>query len=112
MAEGGMMRLVEPWQEGPPRGQFDDEETVPMPRFDEAPVRYPFDVVDTEAIFADLPPIDWVCQGLGLTPGAAACFAGYGFVGKTVIAQSIALAVAAGGDVWGLFSSKRGNVVH
>lgn len=70
------------------------------------------DHVGPDAIFAPLAPIDWLCRGLGLAPGGVACIAGYGFSGKTVIAQSIALSVATGKDVFGVYSSRRGRVLH
>src|SRR5690606_34423035 len=47
--------------------------------------------IPVEEIFAPLPPINWLCQDLGLAPGAPAVFGGYGFGGKTMSAQSMAL---------------------
>ena len=47
-------------------------------------------------IFAPLAPIEWCIEGLALAPGAAACLAGYGFAGKTLTAQEIAVSKASG----------------
>jgi hypothetical protein len=66
----------------------------------------------TEAIFAPLPAIAWLCEGLYLSPGGVACFAGYGYSGKTIVAQSIALSVATGRNVFGVFPCKQGRVLH
>jgi hypothetical protein len=63
-------------------------------------------------LFAPLPPIEWTVEGLGLTAGAASVLAGFGFVGKTVVAQTIALAIASGTPLWGLFSVTKGRVLH
>jgi hypothetical protein len=69
--------------------------------------------VGPDVIFAALPPIHWLCAGLRLAGGhGVACFAGYGYSGKTVAAQSIALSVAAGQDVFGAFRSRTGRVLH
>jgi hypothetical protein len=63
-------------------------------------------------IFAPLPPIPYVISGVFITPGPPTLLGGYGFCGKTVTAQSIALAVASGNDLWGVFSVKQGRVLH
>ena len=68
--------------------------------------------VGADAIFAPLPPVPWLCEGLRLAPGGVACLAGYGFSGKTVAAQSLALSVATGRDVFGVYRCKRGRVLH
>jgi hypothetical protein len=38
--------------------------------------------------------------------------AGYGYTGKTIVAQTIALAIAAGTLLWGKYPVRRGRVVH
>jgi hypothetical protein len=69
--------------------------------------------VGPEDIFAPVPAPDWLCQSLCLARSSGvACFGGYGYSGKTVVAQSIALSVAAGREVFGLFSCRRGRVLH
>jgi hypothetical protein len=63
-------------------------------------------------IFAPLPPVAWVCKGLALGPGRPHTLVGFGYSGKTVAAQALALAVASGGHAWGRFSCRQGVVVH
>lgn len=62
-------------------------------------------------IFAKLPPIDWLCEGLEMAPGAPSLWAGYGFTGKTMAAQRFALSIATGHD-YGSMRVKRGKVLH
>jgi hypothetical protein len=62
-------------------------------------------------IFAKLGAIDWLCEGLEMAPGAPSLWAGYGFSGKTLAAQQLALCVAAGRD-FGNMRVKRGKVLH
>jgi hypothetical protein len=38
--------------------------------------------------------------------------AGYGFTGKTIAAQALALAIASGGRVWDMFAARSGRVLH
>lgn len=59
-----------------------------------------------------LPPVPWVCEQLGLAPGAVALVAGYGYSGKTMALQSLALSVASGKSVWGVWNVRQGRVVH
>jgi hypothetical protein len=59
-----------------------------------------------------LPPIPWVCEALGLAPGAVSLVAGYGYSRKTMAMQSLGLSVASGRPVWGLWSARRGPFVH
>ncbi len=60
----------------------------------------------------ELPPIPWLCEPIGLAPGAVALFAGYGYSRKTMALQSLGLSVAAGRPAWGLHSVRRGPVLH
>ncbi|MGC3998079.1 MAG: AAA family ATPase [Anaeromyxobacter sp.] len=69
-------------------------------------------LLSVNEIFAPLPPVDWLCQPLDMAAGAPVLFAGYGFSGKTVSAQDLALAVATGGRVWGMFNVRKGRVLH
>jgi hypothetical protein len=59
-----------------------------------------------------LPPVPWVCEGLGLAPGAVSLFAGYGYSRKTMALQSLGLSVALGRPVWGLWGARQGSFVH
>lgn len=63
-------------------------------------------------IFAPLPPVPWLLQALDVAPGAPALWAGYGFSGKTVTAQALALAIASGTNAWGRFPVRAGRVLH
>lgn len=63
-------------------------------------------------IFAPLPPINWTIERLALAPGRVSMIAGYGYSGKTVSAQSLALSVAAGREVWGEIRAEQGPVLH
>ena len=47
-----------------------------------------------------------------MAPGAPVLIAGYGFSGKTLAAQDLALAVAAGTMAWGKFPVRSGKVLH
>lgn len=64
------------------------------------------------AIFDKLPPVPWVCKGLALGPGRPHTLVGFGYSGKTVAAQALALSVAAGLPAWGQFPCKQGIVIH
>jgi hypothetical protein len=67
----------------------------------------------TAQIFAELPPYPWLIQGLHIAPGRITLLNGYADVGKTVIAMTLALAVAAGRPVWDIFRpARRGRVLH
>lgn len=63
-------------------------------------------------IFKPLPPVNYLVAALDLCPGAPALAAGYGFAGKTMIAQALAVAIASGQPVFGCLSGRRGRVVH
>lgn len=63
-------------------------------------------------IFAPLPPVNWLCEALDVAPGAPLLVAGFGFSGKTVAAQDLALAVATGTKAWGAFPVRQGRVLH
>lgn len=59
-----------------------------------------------------LPDVPYLCRELSIAPGAPTLVAGYGFSGKTVSMQALALAVAGGGKAWGRFDVARGTVLH
>ena len=69
-------------------------------------------IVGAESLFAPLPPVSWMCQTLLLAPGAPTMFAGYGYSGKSIALQSLALSVASGTVLWGTFGCRRGRVLH
>lgn len=62
--------------------------------------------ISTVGIFAPLPPTPWLNRDLGLCPGRPAMLAGYGYSGKTIIAQAAAVAFTSGVDVWGHFPAR------
>jgi hypothetical protein len=71
----------------------------------------------TAAMFAAQPSPDELRQhllvpALAIGPGAPTLLVAAGFTGKTTTAQSMALAVASGQQVWGLFDAKPGRVLH
>lgn len=63
-------------------------------------------------IFEPLPPVPWLCQPLDLAPGAPFLVSGFGFCGKTLTLQDLALAVATGTLAWGRFPVRQGRVLH
>jgi hypothetical protein len=71
-----------------------------------------FPVLSSEDIFGQLEPIPWLCESLGIAAGAPCMAAGYGYSGKTAAAQSMAISVAAGVNVWGRFAAANGRVLH
>lgn len=50
-----------------------------------------------------VPPPEWLCEGLKLAKGPVNCVAGYGYSGKTAIAQALLLCIATGKALFGLF---------
>lgn len=60
----------------------------------------------------ELPPIPWVCEALGMAPGAVTIVGGAGFGGKTVSMQAFLLAVASGQKAWKYFDVAQGRAVH
>jgi hypothetical protein len=69
-------------------------------------------LVDAVEMAKPLPELDYLVPALGLASGAPVLVAGYGFAGKTVSLQSLALSVATGRSVWGVYGCTRGRVVH
>jgi len=73
----------------------------------------PLEGIGAGEIFAQLEPVRYVVKAIDLCPGAPGLWAGYGYSGKTVAAQSAALSIAAGiGNVWGSFAAPQGKVLH
>ncbi len=100
------------------RPPMDEREVVGIAR---SVIRYQpsAPVVGQETVFVDgpgysepLPPIPWVCERLELAPGAVNIWAGYGYSGKSLAAQSLLLAVADGHAVWGMFPCATGHVLY
>ncbi len=68
--------------------------------------------VGVEKIFAELYPPRWVARGLHIGPGRPTLIAGYGASAKTLSAQAMALAKAAGKLIWNHFDCDPGVVLH
>lgn len=86
---------------------YEKEEEMPSA----APV-FPIKWSGPAEIFAPLPPVPWVVKELFLAPGRPAMLAGYGYSGKSIAAQALALAVASGKKAWNRFRVERGLVLH
>lgn len=69
-------------------------------------------LLEADEIFAPRPPTPWTVQALEIAPGPATVIAGYGYSGKTVCLQSLAIELAAGLPIWGEHHVERGRVVH
>ena len=76
----------------------------------ELKVRWP--AIGVAGIFAPLEPIDYLVQALDICPGAPTLLAAYGFSGKTMVTQSMALSIASGSLLWDKFPCKQGRVLH
>ncbi len=63
-------------------------------------------------IFAPLPPVPYLVEGLDFCPGPPNLVAGYGFSGKTVTLQALAIATVSGRRAWGAFAVRQGRVLH
>lgn len=69
-------------------------------------------LLEVADIFGPLPLVEWICEPLEMAPGPPGLIAGYGFSGKTVAAQDLALAVASETKAWGAFDVQPGRVLH
>jgi DnaB-like helicase N terminal domain/AAA domain len=69
-------------------------------------------VLSTEDLFKPLSEPNWLVPVLGIAPGAPTMIAGYGWSGKSLMAQSIAVAVATGSLLWNQFTTRKGRVLH
>lgn len=98
---------AEPWEDGPPAGRFDDAEPcAPVAPPDLAPC------VSVDDLFAPQGEAAFLVRGLGVSPGAPTGLFGQGYVGKTIIAQTLGMAVSLGAPVWGVYAVRRGRVLH
>jgi len=69
-------------------------------------------LLDAKQLAKPLPELDYLIPDLGIASGAPVLFAGYGYSGKTVSLQSMALSIASDLPVWGIYGAKRGRVLH
>lgn len=88
-------------------------ETQPAPAVP-AEERSTIPVLDGPALAAPLPPLEYLVREIGLVGGGGAphLVAGYGYSGKTLALQSLALSLAAGRPVWGAYPVDARRVVH
>lgn len=68
--------------------------------------------VGSDTIFAPLPPVPFLVEGLHIAPGRPTLVAGYGYSGKTLCLQSMALSIVTGKPVWGVYQGRRGRALH
>ena len=76
------------------------------------PTRDRFAWIETEELYQPLPLIPWVCKRLCIGPGRPTLIAGYGFSGKSLVLQAMAVAIASGVPIWGEFDCVAGVVRH
>lgn len=69
------------------------------------------EILGAREIFAPIPPISSVVEGLDMCVGAPTLLAARGYLGKSLAAQAMAIQVAAGEHVWERFRSSPGGVV-
>jgi hypothetical protein len=105
------VRKPDPWELGPPPG-FDEDTRRAVKKAVVAPVTE--SLLFGPAIAEPLPPIEYIIREIGLVGGSGAphLFAGYGFSGKTLALQALALSLAGGHAVWGSYLVKPSRVVH
>lgn len=71
-------------------------------------------LLDGVAIAVPIPSVPCLVPEIGLVAGGGATHmvAGYGYSGKTLSLQAMALSLAAGRPVWGAYAGQRSRVVH
>ena len=101
------VRLREVPASGPPDGFFDDDAPGGSPPPDMADAS-PALILDGPALAAPLPELDHLVREIGLVAGGGAphLVAGYGYSGKTLALQALALGLAAGARVWGAYGGR------
>jgi hypothetical protein len=84
------------------------------PASERAPRRQPrrITTLDASELAAPLAPVHFLVEALGIGVGAPVLVAGFGFSGKTMASQDLALSVASGTDLFGLFRVRKGSVLH
>jgi hypothetical protein len=71
-------------------------------------------LLDGAAIAAPIPRVDCLVADIGLVAGGGAphLVAGYGFSGKTLALQALAVSLASGRPVWGAYRGRQARVLH
>lgn len=67
---------------------------------------------EIDDIVCAIPPVPWLCEGLRIAPGPPTLLAGYGGIGKSMLAQQLALCVATGRAMFGMLAVCSGRVLH
>lgn len=116
-------RCSPPWRDDQ-RGDFQRKFTqanqgepgyLLAPRSADVESNNPWNLVGLDDLWGELPEIDWLVKDLDIAPGAPTMLAGYGYSGKTMAAQALAVSVATGTAYWGagpLTRPEPGKVVH
>jgi RecA-family ATPase len=96
------------------RAIIEDSEGVAPSHSQGPPRRTPFQLLYGDAIARELPRVDCLVPDIGLVAagGAPHMVAGYGFSGKTLALQALALSLAADRPVWGAYKARPGRVLH
>lgn len=68
--------------------------------------------INAASLAEPLPELGYLVPALGIATGAPVLVAGYGYSGKTLNLQAMALSVATGKPLWGLYNVRKGRVVH
>lgn len=92
----------------------EDEERAAIQGEDAAPPKDEDELLDGPALALADPDLEYLIASLGMTAGSGAphMFAGYGFSGKTMLAQALALAMASVRKAWGGLECMPGRVLH
>lgn len=77
-----------------------------------SPIDERWQLLDGHQLSEPLPPIPWLCEGLRIAPGPLTLVVGYGYSRKTMALQSLAVSVAAGRPVWGVYGCRQGPALH
>ena len=78
----------------------------------DAPLASPFRFVWADELSKPVPPVHYIVRRFGIARGRPSLLAGYGGIGKTILAQVLGLAVASGvRECWGL-PVATGRVLH
>jgi hypothetical protein len=79
---------------------------------DPNPIRRRSTQLSTDEIFAPLSPTRWTVDGLQVCPGRPTMLLGFGFSGKTLLVQALALYVASGRQAFGIWPTLKSRVLH
>lgn len=69
------------------------------------------EVLRVTSVYANIAPVDWVCEFLRLTAGAPTLLAAYGGTGKTMLVQMLVVCIVTGTPFFG-HPVKKGRVRH